>query len=219
MSELSVPMALVDFLPVVFFFAAAVILQRDLYNKMVKGAYALLAAGSIMVFTGGLFKAGWKILCALRICDYPLLEDSFFPLQGPGFLLVFLALAGMFTPFNREKSTLYSVAALPVYTSSLPFVILQTIGCAGLQWTLFAISLQMKRRAAAVLFVVSFLFMLGMGYLSAAFDDSARMHWLAQGVNIVSQGALLWGTVLLHRAGLAGWQPAVRRSPAQTAKK
>lgn len=217
MNELSVPMAIVDFIPVAFFFAAAVLLQRDLYNKMVKGAYALLAAGSIMVFIGGLFKAGWKILYALRICDYPLLENSFFPLQGPGFMLVFLSLAGMFTPFNREKTTLYS-AAVPVYTSSLPFVILQTIGCAGLQWVLFAVSVQMKRRAAAALFVLSFLFMLGMGYLSAAFDDSARMHWLAQGVNIISQGALLWGTVLLHRAGLAEWQPAVRRTVSQARK-
>lgn len=206
MNGITVPMAIVDFIPVVLFFAAAVLLQRDLYNKMVKGAYALLATGSVMVLIGGLFKAGWKILYALSICDYPLLENSFFPMQGPGFLLVFLAPVGMFTPWNRGRTVTMSVAAVPVYTSSMPFVIMQTVGCAGAQWSLFALSLKMRQRLAAVMYVISFWFMLGMGYLSATFDDSSSMHWMAQCVNIVSQGSFLWGTVLLQRAGLADWK-------------
>ena len=151
-----------------------------------------------MVLLAGVFKALWKILYALNVCDYQLLDAAFFPMQGPGFLLVFLALAGMFTKYNRKRVNLSSVAAVPVFTSTMPFVILQIIGCAGMQWCLFALALKMKRRLAAVMFVVAFAFMLGMGYLSATFDDSSSMHWLAQCVNIVSQGALLWGTVLLH---------------------
>ena len=202
MNGITVTMALVDLIPVVLFFAAAVILQRDLYEKMVKGAFALLATGSVMVLLAGVFKALWKILYALNVCDYQLVDAAFFPMQGPGFLLVFLALAGMFTKYNRKRVNLSSVAAVPVFTSTMPFVILQIIGCAGMQWCLFALALKMKRRLAAVMFVVAFAFMLGMGYLSATFDDSSSMHWLAQCVNIVSQGALLWGTVLLHRAGL-----------------
>ena len=57
MNGITVTMALVDFVPVLLFFAAAVLLQRDLYDKMVKGAYALLATGSIMVLISGIFKA------------------------------------------------------------------------------------------------------------------------------------------------------------------
>ena len=53
MNNFSVPMAIVDFIPVVLFFISAVILQRDLYNKMSKGSFALLAAGSIMVLLAG----------------------------------------------------------------------------------------------------------------------------------------------------------------------
>ena len=203
MNGITVTMALVDFIPVLLFFAAAVLLQRDLYNKMVKGAYALLATGSTMVLISGIFKALWKILYALGICDYQAHDAAFFPMQGPGFLLVFLSLIGMFTKYNRRKTAALSVAAVPVYTSTMPFVILQIIGCAGSQWTLFALSLKMRKKAAAALYVVSFVFMLGMGYLSATFDDSSSMHWMAQCVNIVSQGTFLWGTVLLHRAGLA----------------
>lgn len=177
MNGITVTMALVDLIPVVLFFAAAVILQRDLYEKMVKGAFALLATGSVMVLLAGVFKALWKILYALNVCDYQLLDAAFFPMQGPGFLLVFLALAGMFTKYNRKRVNLSSVAAVPVFTSTMPFVILQIIGCAGMQWCLFALALKMKRRLAAVMFVVAFAFMLGMGYLSATFDDSSSMHW------------------------------------------
>ncbi len=35
---MTVPMALVDYIPVALFIAAAVLLLRDLYNKMSKGA-------------------------------------------------------------------------------------------------------------------------------------------------------------------------------------
>ena len=146
MNGITVTMALVDFVPVLLFFAAAVLLQRDLYDKMVKGAYALLATGSIMVLISGIFKALWKILYALGVCDYQALDVSFFPMQGPGFLLVFLSLAGMFTRYNQKKKALYSAAVVPVYTSTMPFVILQIIGCAGSQWSLFAIAVKMRQR-------------------------------------------------------------------------
>jgi hypothetical protein len=93
-------------------------------------------------------------------------------------------------------------AAVPVYAGNIPFVIVQVIGCAGTQWCLFAMALRMKKKLAAFLFVVAFVFMLGMGYLSSQFDDSSSMHWVAQCVNIVSQGALLAGVLILHRSGL-----------------
>ena len=48
-SNISLLMALVDFLPVVMFFISAVLLQRDLYDVLSKGRFALLSAGAIMV--------------------------------------------------------------------------------------------------------------------------------------------------------------------------
>ena len=41
MNDFSVSMAIVDYIPVVFFAVASIILLRDLYNKMSKGAFAL----------------------------------------------------------------------------------------------------------------------------------------------------------------------------------
>ena len=111
-------MAIVDFIPVVLFFISAVILQRDLYNKMSKGSFALLAAGSIMVLLAGFYKAAWKALYALGVCDFAALNTSFFPMQAPGFLLVFLGLLSM---GNGTKT--YAVAAPAVYSSNLIFII------------------------------------------------------------------------------------------------
>lgn len=200
MNGITVSMAIVDFIPVVLFFIAAVMLQRDLYNKMVKGAFALLAAGSIMVLIGGAYKALWKILYATGACDYPALDIAFFPTQAPGFLLVFAALVAMLTRKGKGGAPL--LAAVPVYESNLPFIAGQTLGCAGMQICLFLIAKRMKRPLACALFAVAFISMMGMGYLGAKFDDSSSMHWLAQVTNIVSQCALLSGVCVLHKAGL-----------------
>lgn len=199
MNGISVTMAIIDFIPVVLFFIATIILQRDLYHKMTKGAYALLATGSYMVLISGIYKALWKILYALNICDFTVLDTSMFPMQAPGFMLVFLALLGMFTKYNKNY---LAVTTVPVYMSNLPFIMIQIIGCAGTQVCLAIQSLQMKKTSAAISFVVSFIFMLGMGYLGAKFDDSSSMHWIAQVTNIISQGSFLLGTYILHINGL-----------------
>ena len=200
MNGISIPMAIVDFIPVVLYFIAAIILQRDLYNKMTKGGYALLATGSYMVLISGIYKATWKILYALNICDFVALDTSMFPMQAPGFILVFLSLIGMHTKSHKNAM---AVTTVPVFFSNMPFIIMQIIGCAGTQACLMIKSLQMKRKSAAVCYVLAFIFMLGMGYLGAKFDDSSNMHWIAQLTNIMSQGAFLGGTIILHKAGLA----------------
>lgn len=201
MNGITVPMAIMDFIPVVMFFIAAVILQRDLYNKLVKGAFALLAAGSILVLLGGFYKALWKILYALNVCNFEALDISFFPIQAPGFLLVFLGLTAL---KKKDFGSPTALAVAPMlYRSNLIFIIMQVVGFGGIQYCMVRVALLMKKRLAAVLFVLSFIFILGMGYLGAKFDDSSSMHWLAQATNVLSQGCFMWGTLILHKAGLA----------------
>ena len=53
MNGITVFMAIVDFIPVILFFAAALLLQHDLYSSLSKTNYTLLSAGSLMIFTGG----------------------------------------------------------------------------------------------------------------------------------------------------------------------
>ena len=70
MHDFSIPMALVDYIPVIFFALASIILLRDLYHKMSKAAFALFSAGVINVTIAGALKATWKLLYAANICDF-----------------------------------------------------------------------------------------------------------------------------------------------------
>ncbi|MBO4387954.1 MAG: hypothetical protein J5785_00760 [Spirochaetales bacterium] len=209
MVEVTVPMAIVDFIPVALFFAAAVLLQRDLYPRLGKGPFALLASGSILVLIGGIYKAVWKLLYALSVCDFQALNTAMFPMQAPGFLLVFLGL----TALQRDSvlpgpTGALAVAAPAVYDSNILFIAVQVIGYGGIQFCLARLAKAMKKPLAIVLFILAFVFILGMGYLGSAFDDSALMQWVAQGTNILSQGCFFLGVLILHRSGLKNEQAA-----------
>lgn len=196
---ITVTMALVDCVPVALFLVAAVILQRDLYDRLPKGAYSLVAAGSIMAFLGGFMKALWKILYATGVCDYVLLDHALFTLQGPGFLLFFLGLTGLF--WKGEKNAASALVGAPVATTtSIPFIVMQVVGLGGAQVLLAAEGARRGKRLVPVAFALAFVFMLGMGYLGAKFDDSSSMHWVAQLTNTLSMACFLWGTLMLHAA-------------------
>ena len=141
MHDFSVAMGLMDFVPVAFFGVTAVILLQDLYNKMFKGAYAMLAAGTVNVFTAGFCKALWKLLYAAGIC-----------------------------------------AAMSILAA------------------------KMKKKGIIVLFVLSFVCAMGMGYMSSQDSSLAWVNWVEQSINTVSQLCLMIGTIALHKAGLAEYK-------------
>ena len=197
----SVPMALVDFLPVLLFAAAAVLLQRDLYNKLSKGAFTLFAAGTIDVILAGFLKALYKLLYAAGFCDFQPLTQMFFPVQAIGFLLAGLAILRVGAKRGDEKTL--AVAAPALFKGTFVFVGLMVLGLGAMDFGLARLALRNKKPLACVLFAVSFVFCLGMGYLASRDFTQSYMNWAAEGVNVVGQSSLLLGTLILHRAGLA----------------
>ena len=116
---MSVPMALVDFIPVALFMAAAVILQRGLYDRMSKGAFALFSGGTIMVSAAGILKATWKLLYGAGICDFERLNQAFFPMQSLGFLLAgiaVIAMMGMPAAHGSGRARMALAASSPFIT-------------------------------------------------------------------------------------------------------
>ena len=201
MNDFSIAMALVDYIPVFLFGAAAVLLQRDLYNKMSKGCFALFAAGTINVFIAGFLKATWKLLYAAAICDFTALNAMFFPVQSIGFLLVGIAVVAMLG-FRQEKATVLTVAP-PVFTGTFFFVGLMVAGLGCMSVGLSIIAAKMKKSGAIALFVIAFICSLCMGYLSSQDFTQSYMNWMAEIINCIGQGALLAGVSVLHKAGLA----------------
>ena len=104
MKDFSISMALVDYVPVICFAVAAVILMRDLYNKMSKGAFALFAAGTIDITCAGALKATYKLLYAAGICDFEALNAMFFPVQSIGFLLAGIGMLAMLCHKQTKNS-------------------------------------------------------------------------------------------------------------------
>lgn len=199
MKEYSIVMSLADYLPVACFAAASVILMRDLYNKMSKGAFALLAAGLIDIICAGALKATYKLLYAAGVCDFTPLNAMFFPVQSIGFLLAGLGLVAMLC--HRQKKAALAVVP-PVFTGTFIFVAFMVAGLGMIDAVLSVLSVKLKKPWIVVLFVISFICSLGMGYLSTKDFANASMNWIAEGVNLAGQGLFLIGALLLHKYGL-----------------
>lgn len=191
---ITLPMALTDYIPVILFLASAVILQRGLYDRMSKGDFALFSAGTIMSITAGLFKATWKLLMALEICDFERLSQCFFPMQSVGFLLAGIALLGMV--FADQKT---EAGAVAVYSGTMIFVTLTILGMLGMCVGLSVEAKRRKKTPAMVMFIIAFIFMLTMGYLSTRDFEQASMNWIAQGVNTVGWLVFLCGSRILTK--------------------
>ena len=198
MYNFSVPMALVDYIPVIFFGIAAVLLQRDLYGKMRKDAFGLFAAGTVNIFAAGFLKATWKLLYAAGICDFQALNTMFLPVQSIGFLLAGLGIVLMLT---GRRQVLAAVAP-PVFSGSVVFIMMMVLGLGSICTCLSIVAVKMKRKAPAVLFVLAFLASMGMGAMASQDVTQAWVNWVEQGINCVGQGLLLWGVIILHKAGL-----------------
>ena len=198
MYNVSIPMALVDFLPVIFFGVSMVILLGDLYNKMGKGAYGMFAAGMIQIFSAGFLKALWKLLYAAHVCDFQALYTMFLPVQSLGFLLAGVGIVMMLLPRRRVMLAVVP----PVFSGSVVFIMMMVFGLGTVCTCLSILASKMGKKRIMILLIASFVCSMGMGALSGADFTQAIYNWIEQGINCVGQGLLMAGVLVLHRAGL-----------------
>lgn len=217
MKDFSVGMALVDFLPVIFFAAGAVLLMRDLYNKMSKGAFALFAAGAIDITCAGMLKACYKLLYAAGVCDFEALNTLFFPMQSIGFLLAGVGMLALLCHKQAGRGGAAYAVAPPLFSGTFVFVALMVAGLGLMDAGLCILAAKMKQKKWMVLFILSFACSLGMGYLSSQDFTEASMNWIAQGVNLVGQGLFLLGAWVLHQHKLADFHLQQEKHGSRTA--
>ena len=202
MYNFTIPMALMDYIPVICFGVAAVLLQRDLYGKMGKGAFALFAAGTINIFAAGFLKATWKLLYAAGICDFAALNTMFLPTQSIGFLLAGVGIILMMT----TKKRVMAAVAPPLFSGSVIFIMMMVLGLGSICTVLSIIAVKMKKKSAMVLFILVFVASMGMGAMSGQDVTQAWVNWVEQGINCAGQGMLMCGVLILHKAGLKDFQ-------------
>lgn len=207
MKDFTIAMALVDYIPVLFFGLGAAILMQCLYNKMTKASFSLFAAGAIDVFMAGFLKATYKLLYAARICDFEPLNSMFFPVQALGFLL---AGAGIIVMFVRRKDAVLFSATPVLWKGTFLFVGFMVAGLGMMDAGLCYLAAKLKKKSIIVIYVVSFFCCLAMGYLSSRDFTQASMNWIAQGINVAGQGCFLLGAISLKKAGLEKYQFPVK---------
>ena len=190
----TVPMALLDFIPVILFGICGRLLMRGLYNKMAKGVFACLDLGVCLAFLAGFLKATYKLLIALGIKEIPLFNNLFLPLQSTGLLLAGLAIILMLV---LKKKTAALMAPL-----TLGFISMMVLGLGGMCAGLSVVAKKMKKGWLIPIFILCFFCYMGMGYLASRGGDSAADNWIEQGVNCVGQILLLIGIGTLYRSGL-----------------
>ena len=188
---MTVPMALMDFVPVLLFGAAWLILYRDLKNKLDLCSGVLLPLGAALVFLAGFLKATWKMQNAIGAAPVELFNKMMFPTQSVGFLL--MAVGRQALMYGKRKST---------RSLTMVWVMLTVLGNLGASAGLVWIASKVKK-AAVPLFIVAFVCSMMMGYLSSRDFAQASMHWIAQSVNTLGQALLLVGALLVHKAGLS----------------
>ena len=202
MYHFTIPMALMDYIPVAFFGVAALLLQMDLYGKMRKDAFAMFAAGTINIFLAGFLKATWKLLYAAGICDFAALNTMFLLTQSIGFLLAGVGIILMMT----TKKKVMAAVAPPLFSGSVIFIMMMVLGLGSICTVLSIIAVKMKKKGAMVLFILAFAASMGMGAMAGQDVTQAWVNWVEQGINCVGQGMLMWGVLILHRAGLKDFQ-------------
>ena len=186
-------MALVDYIPVIFFAVAGVILMRDLRNKMSTINFLIFSLGTSAVAVAGACKATWKLIYAATETDVIFLNKMFFPTQSIGFLLVGIGIIAML--LFKKKAT-YGV-------NIFVFIGMMVAGLGILDACLCVLAAKLKKPKVIFIFILSFICSLCMGYLSSKDFAEPAMNWIAEGVNIIGQGTLLIGVISLHKNGLS----------------
>ncbi|MBQ3488481.1 MAG: hypothetical protein IJA71_09385, partial [Clostridia bacterium] len=141
---MTTPMALMDFVPVLLFGAAWVVLYRDLKNKLDLCAGLLLPLGAAVVFLAGLFKAIWKLQNAVGASPVELFNRAFFPCQSLGFVLLGV---GMLAFMYGKRRIVHSL--------TMVFVMGMVLGNLGMSAGLVYIARKVNR-SAVPLFILSF---------------------------------------------------------------
>jgi preprotein translocase subunit SecG len=94
-------------------------------------------------------------------------------------------------------------AAPAVFSGSFVFIMMMVVGLGGICAVMSILAARMKKKGTIVLFVLSFVCAMGMGYMSSQDSSQAWVNWVEQSINTVSQLCLMLGVITLHKAGLA----------------
>ncbi len=219
--DYSLIMGLVDLIPVILFGVAGSFIIKELFSKLKKPFAVMMCSGVTLSLTAGVFKAIWKILLSLGVCDLYPFDAMFMPTQSLGFVLMGVGLLSIMWTLKDKKAAVSNVIALPVIflffidpvkqeSGSIVFIILLVVGELMIATSLCYLSVRNKKWLALVLFVISCIALITMGAmkpLSTKLNMTETVaNWVEESINIVAQGTLLGGVLILNKKGFLAFK-------------
>ena len=220
--DYSLIMGIVDLIPVILFTLAGCIIIKELFNKLRKPFAVMLCSGVTLSLTAGLFKAIWKILLSLNICDFYPFDVMFMPTQSLGFILMGVGLLSLLFMKKEKQETTVNVITLPLVilailatparqeNGSIVFIAFLVIGELLIATSLSYLAIKNKKWLCLVLFIISCIALIVMGAmkpLSTKLNmDVTTANWVEESINIVAQSTLLVGSYLLSKIGFLSFK-------------
>jgi hypothetical protein len=211
--EFTVPMALEDFIPVIFtavglYFLLKVIIRR--YRNLC----GLACLGATLVITDGFLKAFWKLIYAASGTDIAWMKDSLFVLMGPGFIFVSWALwRGLKEQISTNRQiwltplaivlpslclSLYLAMNLPDRSWARILLMLTTIGIFFTNGQVIYSCVKKKLYLPIIMLLITIITIFTQVYISQL-QQTTAIHWIGQVNNTVSQAGFATGIWLWQR--------------------
>ncbi|MEO0564115.1 MAG: hypothetical protein AAF125_18565, partial [Chloroflexota bacterium] len=176
----------------------------------------LMTLGSVMIVTGGLMKATWKLVMATSGTDIVWLSESLFLLMAPGFLFVAVtawasmhAVSGKTVPIWLLGLPLLVVILVLVVADVrtmvqgiergwfFPFLLLASVSNVALAAMLITGAARRGKWLAVFLLSLNIGMVFALQPLAAMDDMSIAMHWIEQTLTIAGAAAFAGGAYLM----------------------
>lgn len=201
MDGITVPLALQDYMTVLFSAFGLSILTRMVYQlEQSLGRMALI--GTLLTVLGGTFKATGKLVLALDGPDLVWLNQGLFPLVAPGFVIVGWALYHVRRVFRNQpplkRPWLVPLVVIGLFAAGsialgmaggpwkVPLILLATVGNVGLLVMLALAAFGRKMPFSGALFLITLLVVLIMSQLAGK-EMPISVVWFEQISQTVAQ--------------------------------
>ena len=202
MEGVTVPLALQDYMTVIFSALGLAILTRMVFllNRSL-GRMALV--GTVLIVLGGVLKASGKLISAAGGPDVALFHQGLFPLIAPGLTLVAWSLYQVRRVFRDQpplnRPWLVPAVVIVVFGAGVlalavaggpwkvPLILLATVGNVGMLVMLALAAWGRNMRFTGALFLVNLVVVLVMSQLANMKEVSIGMIWFEQITQTVAQ--------------------------------
>lgn len=223
MHDVSVPLALFDFVPVVVS-AVGLGLVARLVGRTVPALAIWAALGVGLIVSAGLARASWKLIVATGGPDIAVLHGALYVLLAPGFLIlgtVIWRTRGGTATATRHRTPPWGLAATAVVVLVLGTVLLgspgsrlvpliwlaaATVGVALVSVGLFVLARRHGRSRLAWLFVAYLGITLALNGFARAAVQTESLQWVEQSLNTLNQALFLVGAFQLRGLPVRGPQ-------------